>query len=307
MSVAAAPTSKRRAAAANDAPSLPGSIIGLRRSDKTVTTIDIEASGQNWEQWFLLRSDAHHDNLHCQQNVEKRHLDDAKKRNAGILDFGDLFCAMQGKWDKRADPQQLRPELQTGQYLDELVRYNAAFYEEYAPWWLLMSLGNHETSMLRKHETNLTERLVERLNATTGASIQVGPYAGWVRFCFRRATQRTSRNLRFTHGYGGGGPVTRGVIQTNREAVYLGNADIVVSGHTHDQWEVPIVREVMLDSGRVERRTMLFLRLGGYKDEFSGGEGWAVERGHPPKPIGAYWIRFFFRDHQVQMEAMRAS
>ncbi len=48
--------------------------------------------------------------------------------------------------------------------------------------------------------------------------------------------------MAYHHGYGGGGPVTKDVIQTNRRAVYLPDANIVISGHTHDRWIVPVTR-----------------------------------------------------------------
>jgi hypothetical protein len=66
----------------------------------------------DWEQWVLLRSDVHHDNPKCNQALEKQHLDEAAEYDAPIIDNGDLFCAMQGKWDKRADKAALRPEHQ---------------------------------------------------------------------------------------------------------------------------------------------------------------------------------------------------
>ena len=94
-------------------------------------------------------------------HLERRHLDMALERGAGILDFGDLFCAMQGKWDKRADVEQLRPELVSAKYLDRLVDYNADFYRRYAANWILLARGNHETSIERHHQTDLTERLHE--------------------------------------------------------------------------------------------------------------------------------------------------
>lgn len=71
--------------------------VGL---NSTVITIDGIKAG--WEQWVLLRSDVHHDNPKCDQKLEKKHLDQAKEYNAIIIDNGDLFCAMQGKYDKRA-------------------------------------------------------------------------------------------------------------------------------------------------------------------------------------------------------------
>ena len=119
--------------------------------------------------------------------------------------------------------------------------------------------------------------------------------------------------LRYSHGYGGGGPVTRDVIQSARQAVYLGGADIVVSGHTHDAWELPIMREQLDHLGKPQLDEMVFLKIPGYKDEFSSGNGWAVEKGMPPKPKGAFWVRFYIdyrrnekHDERIRFEVTRA-
>ncbi len=203
----------------------------IEQTSRAVTTIRMEVSS-GWEQWFLLRADAHHDNKHCLQDVERKHLEQAKARQALILDFGDLFCAMQGKWDKRADQSQLREELRGNNYLDLLVQTTSDFYSPYAKLFALLGQGNHETAILKYHQTNLTDRLAERLKALS-SSVVVGGFSGWVRFIFsyQNSGNLCSRVLKWHHGYGGDAPVTKGTIQTNRMAVYLPDADFVVTGH----------------------------------------------------------------------------
>ena len=66
--------------------------------------------------------------------MEERHLEQAIKRNAIILDNGDLFCAMEGKGDRRG-AKNLRPENVAGNYLDTLVSDAANRYEKYAHLW----------------------------------------------------------------------------------------------------------------------------------------------------------------------------
>ena len=236
------------------------------------------------------------------------HLEEAKERNAGVIDIGDLACAMQGRFDPRADKSQLRPELQSGDYFDALTRYNAAFYEPYAEHFVMLSRGNHEELVLQKNQTDLSERLAERLRAK-GSQVVTGTYQGWVRFMFTvHANGRHTVRMRYTHGYGGGGPVTRDVIQSARQMVYIGNADILLSGHTHDAWSLPIRREILLDSGRPVLRDVEVVKTGGYKCEYAPGSGWAVGKGHPPKPLGAYWLRFYLPPNAktVSYEVQRA-
>lgn len=261
-----------------------------------VLTVKMQVTGMaDWEQWFLLRSDAHHDNPHCDQNLERRHLDLAKQRGAGVIDLGDLFCAMQGKWDKRSSKDSIREEHQGGNYLDALVNTAAGFYGSYADNLILFGQGNHETAIKKQHETDLTQRLVAALNSAYKAKCYAGGYTNWVRFCFERVNERHSRVLWGTHGYGGGGPVTMDTIQANRQQVYVENADIMLSGHTHDQWHVTKIRLKLNRSGKIERRPVHLLKLGTYKDEYGDGTGgFPIEKGHPPKPLGAWWCRFYW-------------
>ena len=215
-------------------------------------TITFEPSGKNWTGWILLRSDVHHDNSHSDWDMERKHLEQAKEKNAPIIDGGDLFCAMQGKWDKRSDTSACRDEHRNGNYLDALVSTAADFYEPYADNFALLCPGNHETSIIKRHETCLTTRLTERMLAQSeNKRVAMGAYSGFVRVKVKR--NNTSYNLVIArhHGYGGGGPVTRGVIQTNRQAVYQPDADIVWSGHTHDSWQVPISRVRLRTNGDV--------------------------------------------------------
>jgi hypothetical protein len=282
--------------------------VRIEQNHPTVVTVRMEDIASGWEQSFFLRSDAHHDNPYSDHALERQHLEEAKERGAGILDFGDLYCAMQGKWDKRADQRQLRPELREGgkPYLDALVEYNARFYEPYAKNWVLLSEGNHETAITKHHETRLSERLAERLRIA-GSPVRLGTYAGWVQFRFTsNGRRRQTIRLRYTHGYGGGGPVTRDVIQTNRQMVYLGNADILVSGHVHESWHVTIRRETLDVNGVPQMQDVECIKCPGYKDEHAPGVGFAVEKGRNPKPMGGWWLRFFFRNEEVHYDLQRA-
>ncbi len=269
-----------------------------------VLSLYFEDIAAGWEQWVLLSADRHHDNVYCDRGLEHKHLEQARQRGAGILDFGDLFCAMQGKYDPRSNMDDIREEDVGQDYLDRIVTHAAEDYGGYARYWWLIGRGNHETNIRKRHGTDLTSNLVHRLNADYDGNCHVGGYGGWVRFMFTvHGTNCQSYRLKYHHGAGGGGPVTRGVIQTNRQAVYLPDADFVVNGHTHDSWYVPIARERLSNRGVVYQDLIRFIRVPGYKNEYNdGSKGFHIEKWGPPKPLGAAWLRFYVDPHKSRVE-----
>jgi hypothetical protein len=280
----------------------------VEQTDTNVLSVKMPNVKAGWSQKFLLRSDAHHDNIHCRQDLEKQHLIDAKKYGAGILDTGDLHCCMQGKYDKRSDKSQCRPENQCTNYLDSIVDSAAKFYAPYAQNFINFGMGNHESAILNRHETNLSERLANQLNSQTGSDIKVLGYTGWIRFQFIiQKTRYYKQVLWYTHGYGGGGPVTQDLIQSNRQLVYIENADIMMSGHVHRSWLVEFVRHRVADSGRVERREGWYVKLPTYKDSYGKGVGgFEVEKGHGPRPLGAWWLEFSFERNAIKTRIYKA-
>jgi hypothetical protein len=263
---------------------------------RNIHHIAIELAGARDERWFLLQSDVHWDNPHCDRDLFLKHLAQAKERDAAVLDNGDFFCVMQGKWDTRSNKNDLRPEHQVGDYLDALVRTAAGELEPYKHLLTVRGKGNHETSITKRHETDLTERLVERMRMRGSDTICTGGYSGYVIFQITHCkTRRQPLKLFYHHGFGGGGPVTRGVIQTNRQAVFIADADVILTGHTHDHWQVPIARvKLNQDNTAVVHTRQVHVRAAGYKEEYGDGySGWHIERGAAPKPIGGLWLRIW--------------
>ena len=262
----------------------------------------------DWEQWFLVTADRHLDNPHSDRELQKHHMDQAVERGAGILDFGDLFDAMQGKNDRRSSKSDLMTEHKATGYLNNLVKDAAKFFEPYVDNLALLSEGNHETSILKHVEYNLLDGLIYALSSK-GSPVMHGGYRGWIRFLFQHNTYRDSRNAYWIHGYGGGGPVTKDIIQANRKAVYLSNADYVFSGHTHDQWIFPLERTSINSSGNEEWHRQYHIKVPTYKDEFFNNRGgFHHETGKPPKPKGAWWMRFYWsnRSKSVQVQFIEA-
>lgn len=277
------------------------------RVSRNVHRFDIELPRVDSEFHALLTSDCHWDNPHTDLAQMRKVFDKAKQLDAPILDIGDFFCAMQGKWDKRQAKSDIRPEHQGNNYLDRLVSTAAEWLEPYKHLLTLRGEGNHETAIKKRHETDLTERLTERLKLV-GAPAETAGYSGYVRFFVTsRITSRTSLRYWYHHGHGGGGPVTKGVIQTARRAASIADADIIHTGHVHEQWIVTNMKTKLTDANKIVARREVHVCTPGFKEEYGDGHGgFHIENGRPPKPTGAAWLRIYREGENVEFEVTEA-
>lgn len=286
--------------------------VEMEKISPSVFICHVRGWSASEEFWCMLGSDRHHDSVFCDQELEKRHLDEALSKNAAVFDFGDLFCAMQGKYDPRADKRELRPELQGNNYLDDLVSYNSSFYKPYSKLFKLISRGNHETAISSRMQTDLTERFAERLNAQTGSNIMVGTYCGWVGFRFHfGGGSRCTKWLYYHHGYGGNPRASKGTTSAYQMAVYLPDAHMVYTGHTHTSFSVDEQRARITDQGQTYEDTQTHIKCPGYKNSYRPMVGWGTEKGHGPTPKGVAWVRFYCRvgdakKHNLSFDVIKA-
>jgi len=236
----------------------------------------------------LLLSDVHWDSAQCDLKTLARDLDKALESKSPVFIFGDFFDAMQGKWDPRSNQSSLREEHRGGSYLDLLVDTSFEWLKKYASILALISPGNHETSIQKRHEVNLTERLVTLLRRE-GSPCVLGTYWGFVGFSHRNGHKTAAvHSLHYHHGFGGGGEITRGLIDHSRtRGMY--SADIYVSGHIHRRNYDENIITMMSSRGVVHQRQQLFLRCASYKAEH---DGWHAEKGRAARPIGGWWLEF---------------
>ena len=237
-----------------------------------VATIKIESTGAGDKLTLVFMSDEHLDSIYCMRKAWKEDMEFAKSQGALIFLGGDEFDAMQRRFDPRSSLKELRPEYRRDDYLDFVVQDVASLMAPYAENIVFIGMGNHEYSVLRNTQTNLTDRLAFHLNALHGGHVQVGGLMGWIRLLFiREGHNRGALRIRFAHTSGGGkAVVSRGMIGTNRQAVYLANADIVWNGHNHQEFVSNIARERLTDRGQVVFDMMKFIRTPGYKFEWWG-------------------------------------
>ena len=250
------------------------------------------------EDQLAIFSDIHWDNPKCDWDLLKRDLNYCLENSIPMMFNGDTFCLMQGKWDPRGNKSDIRPEHNSINYLDSIVKTAVEFFAPYAHLITVIGYGNHETSILKRHETDVLARFVDLLNITCNTTVQTGGYGGWL--VIRREIKKgyiITYKGKYFHGSGGGGIVTRGEINLTRALEMYEDFDFFVMGHIHENKCTNISRDTLChNSARgyfVNHRQIHLAITGTYKEEYKDGfQGWHIERGAPPKPVGGRLLKF---------------
>lgn len=244
----------------------------------------------------LLISDAHWDHPYCDRKKYNQAIDLAVERGAPIIYNGDTLCLMQTPRDPRQTKGKTREEHDEPDYFRAIAVDFANEHRHAAKNIALIGYGNHETAPLRHYSVDPVRLMADQLERLAGHRPVVGGYRGWLFFRFMRAGKQQAGTILcyYFHGSGGGGPVTKGVIQTARRNAFVDGADIIWTGHIHERWMVdtPVVTCNIV--GREISKPRWHLSTPGFKEEFVGaGKGWHIERGAPPKPTGAAWLNVY--------------
>jgi hypothetical protein len=248
-----------------------------------VTTIEIEEGSS-----FLITSDVHFDSVHCNRRQFFKDMALADEVGAKILIVGDFFDAMNGRFDPRRDMSTLRPEYRRPDYYDYIVKDAAKLLDPIAHNLLFVSAGNHERSVLKNANTDLIARLSE-LMFQKNHYVYIGGYGGIILV----KESKVTTPIKYFHGSGGEAPVTRGAIQTNRQAVFLPDFQVILNGHSHNMYWIPIVRERVSPKGKHYYDIQHHVRTPGYLMSYAdGSDGWEVSRGGVPKPVGSFMLTF---------------
>ena len=250
-----------------------------------------------WEQYFLLLSDIHFDSKYCNRRLLKRHLEQAKERNAPVMIFGDLLDLMQSKQDPRGSKSTIDPRYTSSDdYLSLVCEDVASFLAPYAPNLLLLSMGNHEFEYRRRHEIDPLTIVAMHLQNKTGHRPIVAPYTGWIQFKLKYAggAQRQGINCKFHHGVGGNSPVTRGAIQSNRSAVMWPGANIIIRGHIHHRFQMSMPVELITNQGRlITDQERVYLQSGCYVSDVQDPDSWSSRRGFGAPAMGGFFLRLY--------------
>ena len=278
--------------------------VNSKRFAKNFHRYEIDSEKHKYELELLFTSDWHFDNPKTNRKMLFNHLDEAMRRNALIVVNGDLLCLMQGKYDPRGTKGSIRPEHNGDNYLDLVINDTAEKLVPYAHNILQINQGNHETSVSKKSETDILQRLVERINSLAGSKIQLGAYRGFINMSLMyKGGSSKPLNIGYSHG-NWGGIITKGTLAVARDAAIMDGIDIMISGHTHDSWVMKFnVLKPNHAKGKVENKTQYHIKTGTYKEEFESGEGWAVERIGVPKSLGSVFCKIYYsqkRDLEIE-------
>lgn len=245
--------------------------------------------------YLLNTSDWHFDNPKCRRQLLFSHLDEVKEKGGFIHVNGDTLCLMQGRYDPRGSKSQVRLEHQVDNYLDAVINDTAEKLVPYAHNILMISKGNHETSVSKRAETDVMQRLVERINTLAGSNIQMGAYSGMYTLSMKyKGGANHNYRIAYHHGLWGG-VITKGTLSVVRLSSIYPDADMIVSGHTHDGWIVQHPRFKLTSNGtKLKVVNQRHVKSGTYKEEYEGGNGFAVQRIGMPKFLGSVMTEIYY-------------
>ena len=246
----------------------------------------------------LFIGDLHLDNPKTDRVGLKRVMDRAVAEGAAIFILGDMFDAMQGRGDMRGSKTDLAARyVGREDYLVALVEDVAEFCVPYAENIALILQGNHESSAAKHYGVHLEHLLAYELRKHGSPVVTPGyqTYAA-LQLCWSGKRNHADATVPFwvTHGSGGGGPVTKGVIQAHRRAVTYPDARFVVSGHIHNSYFVAHEQHRLTACLKPFDSEQEHYVVGAWKNEHASGAGWWVERGGNPR-LPSAWRASFYR------------
>lgn len=231
---------------------------------------------------LFMPGDPHLDSKYCDLDLFYRHMTRAVLEGRRIVIPGDIFDAMQGRFDNR------RANYDALEQWRQIIKRAADILTPFANNLLAWSLGNHETKVLKYSQIDLLHELSLEIQQRTNKYIPVMDYNWWLMHRVRQHPNNsawvTAKGL-FWHGWGGANRVGKGS-QHNMHLQEMANYDYSVMGHTHSAYEIPTeYYDLQVAKGKIYQviRQRLGLRTGSYMLPHSM---FAKEKGMGPSPRG---------------------
>lgn len=237
----------------------------------------IEWDAERSEFGYFLCSDLHIGASVTDYGRLREDLKLAADRGDRILINGDVFDLVLPSDRKRFRPSVLADEL-LGRDDVQNAALDMAYriFEPVVENIDMIGVGNHDTADEKHHHVDLVAMLVDRLNGRlqqlgSQHRISYGGFEGFVQYRFSRkdksgkwgATRKLT--IYYHHGAGGSSPVTRGLIDFNRKAVWV-DSDMIWLGHKHNRLlDTTTLRARCPDSGDVPIfEPQLYIMTGSY-------------------------------------------
>ena len=246
---------------------------------------------------ILVVSDVHYDSKKCDRKMLKRHFDECLENDYAIFCNGDWFDLMGGKYDPRNNlpGNDVLPEYRGDNYIDLVIEDSYKFLDRYKHLLTVWGQGNHETSVTKRMHTNPMKRLVQMLQHA-GSNVQMGGYSGYIRWQFKRQNEMHSYLMHYHHGYGGNAKRSKGILSADIDSMQHPDADIIVRGHDHNKWHLPLTVERISHQLKPKISKVHHLRTGSYKELGDGFGGWETQKGFGQPTIGGWWIDIYTRN-----------
>lgn len=266
---------------------------------------EIQTEGKQFK--YAILSDIHWDNPKCDWRLLKKHLDYLKDQSIPIFINGDFFCCMQGRGDFRKNKSDIRPEHNNARYLDSIVETAVEWWSPYSHLLTVIGYGNHETGIIKWQETDILQRFVDLLNYKNHTQVHTGGYGGWIVINQNyNETSKARTLIKYFHGAGGGGIVTKGSLNLTRALEMYEGQDVMIYGHIHENSCRNDMRDTIQFSTRENKykhkqKLIHSMIAGTYKEEYElGDKGWHVERGAPIKPCGGRMLTITLTKENVE-------
>lgn len=273
--------------------------------------IAMEAKGENIhllelpalqkKQDFLFISDVHFDSKKCDRELLKKHLDEAKKRDAWIHINGDFFDVMGAKKDPRSNKSDIRPEYMTNaNYFDLIIEDGYKFLEPYKEK-LFITYGNHETSITKHHEIDIINTLGNYLWGFEGKKNHIGAYQGWLLVKFNISNEGGIKYVKMNYHHSTkGGERSKGVLGVDLNCRDYPNADIVLRGHIHQKWvhSINYGNFINVNNFKVQQQNQYHICTGSYKNGIGNNTfGYEVEKRYANTKLGGYFCEVSIVGH----------
>lgn len=258
---------------------------------------------------IMLTSDVHYDSVVCDLDLFTKHLKLAEEAQSPVLIAGDLLDAMQGKWDPRRQPEELKHDYAVSAYYDAIVMDCARYLAKFDIPLYILCLGNHETAVLKNSNTDLLGNVAYQLRVEHGKQAEAMGYWGYLRIMFKynKGGGGASKMLYWHHGTSTSAPVTKGMIQVNRQGVYLYDVDYVLNGHNHQSYSTPLpVERINKITMQPYTETIWYLRTPGYKKSSADSNevwGFGAEKHRAPTPRGCMFLNLQYSHTNDSIES----